>query len=206
MRSHVDWLIAVLINMIGKLKGLLIEVGSHKGLIETTSGVFYTVFLTPALIKRQKIRDSIEIYTYLQMREDTWTLYGFEDKKQQRIFEMLIAVPGIGPKSAFTIISHKASDDLSQAILTNNVEFFSDIPGVGKKSAHKILLELSAKVGKAFDMSALVLSPEDSTVVDALVSLGFKRHQARTSISKLDTQLSIEEKIKKAIKIMTSKS
>lgn len=192
--------------MIGKIKGILVAVEFNQGLIETASGVSYIVFLTPALIKQQKIGYGIALYTYLQVREDNWILYGFEDKKQQRIFEMLITVPGIGPKSAFTILSHKNSDSLSQAILTNNVEFFSDIPGVGKKSAHKILLELSAKMGKIFDISSLALSPDDSTVVDALASLGFSKRDARNTIATFDKRLSVEDKIKKAIKIMTNKT
>ena len=147
----------------------------------------------------------IEIYTYLKVKEDNLTLYGFEDKKQQRIFEMLIHVSGIGPKSAFTIISHKDSDELSHAILTNNVEFLSDIPGIGKKSAHKILLELSPKMGKELDITSLLLSADDSTVIDALASLGFDRQAGRTALSKLDKNISVGDKIRKAIKIMTNR-
>lgn len=192
--------------MIGKIKGVLIEVDENKGLVETAGGVFYIIFLPIRFVALHKIGEKISIYTYLRVKEDNLTLYGFENKKQQRIFEMLITVSGIGPKSAFTIISHKDADELSQAILTNNVEFFEDIPGVGKKSAHKILLELSSKMGKkSLEISSFMLSPEDNIVIDALASLGFNKHDGRTALSKLDKKLSIEDKIKKAIRLITNK-
>lgn len=189
--------------MIGKIKGVLVEVEENKGLVETEGGVCYIIFLTNRFLALHTIGEKISVHTYLKVREDNLTLYGFENKKQQRIFEMLITVSGIGPKSAFTIVSYKNSDELSQAILSNNVEFFSDIPGVGKKSAHKILLELSSKMGKGLDVSSLMLSPDDSTVVDALASLGFNKHDARTVLSKLPAKLSVEDKIKKAIRLIT---
>lgn len=192
--------------MIGKLKGLLSEVDGAVGFIETASGVYYHVYLTPAILKKQKVGKPIEIYTYLQVREDNLTLYGFEDRKQHQIFKLLLSVPGVGPKSAFTIVSHKASDVLSQAVAANNAEFFSGIPGIGRKTAQKIILELAHKMGTAFEFSSLALSSEDATVVEALGSLGFAKHEARRSLSQIDGKLSVEDKIKKAIKIMTQKT
>lgn len=188
--------------MIGKLKGTLVEIEANTGLIETASGIYYYVFLTPAIIKTKSVGEAIAIYTYLQVREDNLTLYGFETKKQYKMFELLLTVSGIGPKSAFTIVCHKEADAIFEAVGDNNVDFFATIQGVGKKTAHKILLELSQKIGKSFDLTSIVLSAEDQTVVDGLVSLGFQRHQARQAIAQLDKRLSVEDRIKAAIKLM----
>lgn len=191
--------------MIGKIKGKLIEVENNQGLIETSGGVFYLVHLTPSIIKNHDVGKNIEVYTYLQVREDALTLYGFENKKKYQLFQMLLGVDGVGPKSGFNIVSFTDSDSIFDAARANNVNFFSSIPGIGKKTAQKILLELSSKIGSEFDISAMTLSADDLTVVDALVSLGFKRSDSHSILSKLDKKLSVEEKIREAIKLMTKK-
>lgn len=188
--------------MIGKLKGILSEIENNKGLIETASGVYYEVFLTPDLLQTP-IGDIIEVFTYLQVREDNLTLYGFTNKNQSKLFNMLLAVDGVGPKSAFSIIAYSQGSQIPDAVLAGNVEFFSGIPGVGKKTAQKILLELSHKMSKDFDMSTLALSPDDALIVEALLTLGFHRNEIQSISGKLDKLLPIEEQIKEAIKLLS---
>jgi Holliday junction DNA helicase RuvA len=185
--------------MIGKLKGKLIEVENNIGLIETAGGLAYQVYLPPHLLSTLPLSSSVEIYTYLQVREDALILFGFETKKQSDFFKMLLTVPGVGPKTAFSIVSFSKIDELTVAIKENNADFFTRIPGLGKKTAMKIILELSQKLKSAFELQKMYLSEEDKTVVDALVSLGFKTHQAKTALSSLPKNLSVEEKIKKAL-------
>lgn len=192
--------------MIGKIKGILSEIDDILALIETPSGLSYYVYLSLDILKQQKIGHPIEVYTYLQVREDNLTLYGFKNKKQYKMFQLLLKVSGVGPKSAFTIISHKDAEGILKAVKQNNADFFGDISGIGRKTAQKILLELSQKLGQTFDLSAFTLSDEDVMVVDALVSLGFQKHEAGKALSKLEKELSIEEKIKEAIRLMTKKS
>lgn len=189
--------------MIGKLKGKFTELDGNIGLIETSSGVFYKVFLTPKIYQNKKPGSFIEIYTYLQVRENNLSLFGFENKKQYKLFQMLLSVDGIGPKSAFSIISFEQEDKILTAVSNNNVIFFSSIPGIGKKTAQKIILELSSKIGKNFELQSLHLSKEDTTAIEALTSLGFKKYDSQNTLSKIDKKLSLEEKIKSAIKIMT---
>lgn len=190
--------------MIGKLKGKLSELDGNIAFIETSGGVYYKVFLPPKIIVKNKIKSEIEIYTYLQVREDNLTLFGFENKKQFRLFEMLLSVDGIGPKSAFNIISFADSDKILDAVVHNNLDFFTTIPGIGKKTSQKILLELSSQLKKPFNLTSIVLSQDDALVVDALVSLGFKKFESTKVVVKLDKKLSVEEKIKDAIRKMTS--
>lgn len=191
--------------MIGKIKGKVAEINGNESLIETQSGLFYRVFLTPKLIQTSEIEKDVEIYTYLQVREDDWSLYGFEDSRQYEIFKMLLNVDKVGPKLAYTIISYAPSEQITDAVLKNDVVFFNNIPGIGKKTAQKVLLELSSKLGSEFDSSKLMLNQEDKTVVDALISLGFSVREANEAIRKIEPDLPVENKIQAAIKYISKK-
>lgn len=191
--------------MIGKLKGKLVEVDGNIGLVETKAGIYYRVYLTPRILQEKEINQPVEVYTYLQVSQDDLTLYGFENKNQYDMFRMLIAVSGIGPKSAFNIISFAQSERIVKAVAENDLDYLVNIPGLGKKTAQKIMLELSSKLGEVFDLKKAVLSKEDKIVVDALASLGFNRLEVRRVISKVDKKLSIEERIRQAIKLTAKK-
>ncbi len=186
--------------MIGKIKGKLVEVSGNLGLIETLSGLSFEVFLTPKIIAKTKIDSFIDIYTYLQVREDALVLYGFEEKKEYEIFKMLLTVSGVGPKTAFNIISFINYDEFILSIKNNNIDYLTRIPGLGKKTAMKIALELSTKLKSDFELKNLVLSEDDKMAIDALVSLGFKVQEAKKIIINLPKNLSLEEKIKEALK------
>lgn len=191
--------------MIGKIKGKLIELNGNVGLVETSSGVSYELNLTPALISSHQLGKQLEVYTYFQVREDAQVLFGFKTREEQNLFKLLISVSGVGPKIAFTVVSFSKEDELISAIKINDVNYFSKIPGLGKKTAMKIILELSQKLQSEFKMEKMYLSEEDKTVVDALVSLGFKSQEAKGILSKLPKNLSVEEKIREALRSATSK-
>lgn len=191
--------------MIGKIKGKLAEYENNYGLIETTSGVFYKVFLSLEFLSPEYISQEIEVYTYLQIKEDDHVLYGFKDKATLKLFELLIKVDGVGPKMAFNIISSTIADNIIEAVTSNNLDFFCSIPGVGRKTAQKILIELSSKMGKMVDVLPTILTQDERLVVDALFSLGFKKSEGEKIISKLDKNISVEEKVKEAIKLLTKK-
>jgi len=191
--------------MIGKIKGILDEVDMNAGLVETSSGVYYRVFLTNRFLQSIQIPIDIEIYTYHHIREDTQQLFGFEDKKEYRLFEYLLGVPGVGPKSAFHIISVAKPDEIIQAVKKNDRIFFSKIKGLGKKTALKILLELSQKFDSEFVFEQEIpLSSDDQTVLDALLTLGFDKSTSQDILSEVPPEASIEDKIKLSIKRMSS--
>jgi len=191
--------------MIAKIKGKLSELEGNIALIETSSGIFYQVYVTPTIIKSSKLNQVIEIYTYLQVREDAHNLYGFLTKEEHRLFKLLLTVSGVGPKTAFAIISAIKINELYAAVKENDIEFFTSIPGLGKKTSMKVLLELSQKLDEDFKIEKMYMSDEDKTVVDALVSLGFKSHEAKSSLHKIVKNLSVEEKIRSAIQLLTKK-
>lgn len=190
--------------MIGRLKGILVEVEGNTGLVETPGGLSYEVFLQPSLLSHT-LQSSIEIETYLQVRDDAHILFGFQSKQDKRLFSLLLSVSGVGPKTAFQIVSYAAHDELIAAVQSNDVQFFSKIPGLGKKTAMKIILELSQKLKSEFDLKKMQISDEDKTVIDALMSLGYKSQEAKQAVSAIPAGLSIEEKIKEALKTTSSK-
>ena len=191
--------------MIGKIKGKLIDIEGNKGLIETASGLSYEVFMVPSIIKNNILGKNIEIFTQFIVREDSQTLYGFVDKSEINIFKMLLSISGIGPKVAFGVISFSNSEDLLGAVKNNDVDFFTRVPGLGKKTALKIVVELSGKLESGFSLSKVYMSEEDKLVLDAMVSLGFKTEEARKIMSNIPKNLSVEEKIKKGLQLGTTK-
>lgn len=192
--------------MIGKIKGKLLDIDGNTGLIETAGGISYLIFLTPTIISNNHLHADIELFTHLQVREDALTLFGFESKEQYSFFKLLLSVSGVGPKTAYSIISNANIHELYEAARSQQIDFFSRIPGVGKKTAMKIVLEISQKLKQDIDMGVFQVSDEDKTAIDALVSLGFKRHDARQIVGKMDKNLSVEEKITEALKQIPSSS
>ncbi len=189
--------------MIGKIKGKLTELDGNTGLIETSSGLSYEVFLTANALSKNKINSVLEIYTYLQIREDAHVLFGFETKNEHKLFKMLLSVPGVGPRTAFSVVSFSKEEELLLAVRENDISYFERVPGLGKKTAMKILLELSHKLNSEFELKKMYLSEKDKTVIDALVSLGFKTHEARKIFSKIPTNLTLEEKIRASLRLIT---
>src|SRR3989338_1870232 len=191
-------------GMIGKIKGVLSSVEGNVGLIETQGGVSYEIFLTPNLLSK-KIGSEIDLRTYLQVRDDAFVLFGFESVEQHHFFKLLLSVSGVGPKTAFNIVSHTRVDELLGAVKENDVEYFTQVPGLGKKTSMKIILELSQMVKSEFKFSQINMSDDDKTVIEALIALGYKAQEAKNLFSKLPKDLSIEEKIKHALKLTVQK-
>lgn len=190
--------------MIGRIKGKLADIDGMTGLVETSGGVFYKLYLPTDLQQVENIDKTVDLYTHLQVKDDDLVLYGFIDKKHLKVFQMLITVDGVGPKLSFNILSASKVDQLNDAIMNNNLDYICSIPGVGKKTGQKIILELSSKMGKEYELPVNIVSHDDNMAVDALVSLGFKKYEAQTLVSKMDKNLTLEEKIKLGIKQMTN--
>lgn len=188
--------------MIGKIKGKLSEVDGNIGLIETPSGLYYQVYMTSTLLAKYLMGEPIEIYIYHHIREDTQLLFGFQDKQEYKLFILLINVSGVGAKTAYSIISHARVEEIVNAVKNNDAKAFTKIPGLGKKTSLKIILELSSKFKSEFVFQNDYVSPEDDTVVQALSALGFAASDAREILSKIDQDLSMEEKVKAGIKLL----
>jgi holliday junction DNA helicase RuvA len=189
--------------MIGKIRGVITEIDEGQVYIETASGVTYKLYATPSILSHQN--KEVSVYTYLDVKEDSLTLFAFETKAEYKMYKKLIAIDGVGPKLAYTVCSYTVPEEIILAVTNNNIEFFKKIRGIGLKTAQRIVLELSSSIGKDVNIGSMIYSKDDMTTVDALVSLGFKREESMNTLKSINASLSIEEKIREAIKLLTKK-
>lgn len=189
--------------MIRQLTGRL-ELVRDGYVILDVNGVGYLVAVTKQPAKA-KAGTNYTLHTYLAVRETALDLYGFETRDELEIFELLITLPKVGPKSALQILSQADIELLKKAVLTNDATYLSKMSGIGKKTAEKIVLELSDKFATRFDATAAVgsiSSNEASDVIDALVTLGYPVSDARNAVLKLPENLSTNDAVREALKLL----
>jgi Holliday junction DNA helicase RuvA len=179
--------------MIGSLRGTLLQNAGDWCLIETQSGVGYKVYVSgdTAASLFSKTNSEVFMYTYTVVREDALDLYGFISSGEKEFFEQVISVSGVGPKSGLAIVSIAPLNILKSAIASGDTSYLTQVSGVGKKSAQKIVLELQDKLAKEIEFSGEVASghSEDREVMEALVSLGYTQSEARAAIKGIDNDL-----------------
>lgn len=143
--------------------------------------------------------ETITLYTSLQVREDSLSLYGFDTSEARHTFETLIGISGIGPRVALSILSTFKPQDLAGAVETGDVKSFTAVPGVGRKTASRILLELKGKLD--LDWSAANGAMLDNDAIDALIALGYTQVEAREALSELSAEDSptTEDKVRLAL-------
>ncbi|MBR1562573.1 MAG: Holliday junction branch migration protein RuvA [Ruminococcus sp.] len=192
--------------MIYSVRGKLIYAQGETAVIEC-AGVGYecrTSFMTQQAIAG---KEDVMLYTHLAVREDAVELFGFYTKEELESFRMLIGVSGVGPKAALSILSSCTPSQFALAVATGDSSAFTKVKGIGAKTAQRIVLELKDKVAKGNKISvrgeAAAVSPvmNDNLqeAITALVVLGYSESEASAAIAKLDTSLSTEELIKKAL-------
>jgi holliday junction DNA helicase RuvA len=186
--------------MIGKIIGKVDEINQNYVLLNPGQQVFYKVYLPAISLKQVAIGQTHTFYIYFHVRENEISLYGFPDKKLQQVFYILLNIPTIGPKSALNIVGFAPLEKLIEAVNKQNVQYFSQIPKVGKKTAQKILLDLSSKFSVEFKPQLDNLTEEDKLVVEALQSLGFKKNESVIATKKTSAGASLEKRITEAIK------
>lgn len=149
----------------------------------------------------------ITLATHLHVREDAWDLYGFPASEDLALFRLLIGVSGVGPKSAIAILDAIAREDLEAAIASGRVDLLVSTPGIGKKTAERIVLELRDKVCARDTDRTIGAMEGGADVLDALVELGYRREQAREVLGRLDpTLVGVEERFKAALKLLGKRS
>lgn len=191
--------------MIGLLKGSVVEIEGNLALIEV-SGVGYEVIVPDSALGRLTPNGSVTLYTRQIFREDGVTLCGFLDRNERRVFDLLLEVKGCGPKVAQALIGQVGADAISGAIVGNDARTLSRASGVGQRLAERIILELKPKIEKgAFVLggsaSAVVSSP-DRDLVEALITLGYRRQDADTVAAKVDSSLGLDERIKQSLQLL----
>lgn len=184
--------------MISRLRGVPAGV-SADGLVLDVGGVGYLVAATPSVLRRVQNAGEVTVETYLHVREDALQLYGFADAAERALFVKLIGVSGIGPKVALAVVSSAAPDELMRAIALRDSARFQVIPGIGKKTAERIVLELEASIAEAVPVTAAD-APRELVARDALVELGYTLVEAEQALAGVDPDLPVEERVREALR------
>ena len=184
--------------MISRLRGKPVA-RRPDGLVLDVNGVGYLVAATPAALRRADGAEEVSLETYLHVREDALQLYGFADAAERELFEHLLSVSGVGPKVALAIVSGSNPDELRRAIVLEDTARFEAIPGIGKKTAQRVVLELKEKVG------SVAVAPDarrDGHLVarDALVELCYTLVDAERALAEIDSELPVEERVRLALR------
>ena len=179
--------------MIARLRGTPVA-RTAEGLVLDVNGVGYLVQATPSAAA--KGGDEITVETYLHVREDALQLYGFADPGERELFVQLLGVVGVGPKVALAIVSGSRPAELRRAIVREDVARFQAIPGIGKKTAERIVLELKEKIGLELADAPV----GDLTARDALVELGWSIVDAERALAEVDGDLPVEEQVRAALR------
>lgn len=145
-------------------------------------------------------KESVELFIHEHIREENDDLYGFTDYAELELFVKLISVNGVGPKAGMAIMTVSAPERIIEAIVNEDVSFFQAVPGIGKKVAAKIILELKSKISGMENLNILGKMEESDELIDAMTSLGYKKSEIGSLISKIPANLSIEEKIRWCLK------
>ena len=200
--------------MIAYLRGKVLTTTAETTIIDI-GGLGYEVYCSSGAFRKITVGQYVELYTYLQVKEDGMTLFGFESTKEKELFLKLTSVSGVGPKLGIAVLSTLSGEEFAQVIATTDVKRLSAVKGLGKKTAEKIILELHGKVSAAEVMSAsgdpislsvapmsqTKLSPADEEAVSALMGLGFTRTESAQAVKKAREggASTVEEVIMKAL-------
>ena len=186
--------------MIARLRGTPVA-STPEGLVLDVAGVGYLVAATPSALRKADGADEVIVETYLHVREDVMQLYGFAERAERELFVQLLSVNGVGPKVALAIVSGSPAEELRRAIVREDAARFQAIPGIGKKTAERIVLELKEKLGDP-DLVPVTDGFGEHHVVarDALVELGWSLLDAERALADVDPELSPEERVRLALK------
>lgn len=186
--------------MIGFLSGKVLSVSISKVILDV-HGVGYVVHFVPKSVEKMRTSHEVSAWIHTAVRENDISLYGFETESELKIFESLLSVSGIGPKSAISILGVAGVEALEEAIISGNTAILTKVAGIGKKTADKIVLELSGKIASSNELSASTQS--DLDVFEALRSLGFRDGDIQSAIKNIPKNLTTtSERITHAIRAL----
>ncbi|HET8528725.1 MAG TPA: Holliday junction branch migration protein RuvA [Gaiellaceae bacterium] len=185
--------------MIARLRGTAVA-STAEGLVLDVGGVGYLVAATPSTLRKAESGAEVTVETYLHVREDALQLYGFADRAERELFTQLLTVNGVGPKVALAIVSGSPADELRRAIVREDAARFQAIPGIGKKTAERIVLELKEKLGGP-ELAPAVATDGHVVARDALVELGYSLADAERALAETDAAAPPEERVRQALRL-----
>lgn len=191
--------------MIGFLQGIIFKKSSNYILVNV-KGVGYKLFLGPQTLTSLKLEITQDFFVHTHVRDDDISLFGFLTNDELELFELLLTVSGIGPKTGLLVVD-KGVDKITQAISQANVEFFTGIPRLGRKNSQKIIIELKNKLGSVKELDLQDYSQEFGQAVQALVSMGYAKNQAIEVLKKAPVEIkNLEDYLRFGLKNLVKKN
>lgn len=188
--------------MIGFLRGTIDTVTTNYLIIDT-GNIGYKVLVSNSLLSKVRKGSNLKLYTFTYVREDILELFGFENHEDLVLFELFLTISGIGPKTALGIFAKGTFSQITNAIVSNDVDFFSGIPRLGRKNAQKIIIELSGKIGDATVTLDFQAQDEEKEISIALKEFGFAHDEISQTLKKVRSEKgTVEQKLKLALKYL----
>jgi holliday junction DNA helicase RuvA len=187
--------------LISRLRGTPVT-WDAEGLVLDVGGVGYRLHATPAAVRKAEGASEVALETHLHVREDALQLYGFADAGERGLFELLLGVNGVGPKVALAIVSGYSPAELRRAIVREDAKLFETIPGIGRKTAQRVVLELKEKVAPLTAVPDSAPGEPDTHLVarDALVELGYSIADAEQRLAATDPAAPPAERVRQALR------
>lgn len=194
--------------MISYLFGKIHTINEKYATVITNSGVGYKVFLPLNILLSKNKNENIEIFIQTIVKDDSIDLYGFIEEKELFLFEKLIKVSGVGPKSAMLMLSNNSVENISKAIENEDIEKLSKTPGIGKKTCERIIIELKGKLNQFINNSMISENKEEDDAILALVSLGYNEKNINLLLNEIKKENKDFDKlnVNEIIKLYLSKS
>lgn len=194
--------------MINRVIGEIVELNKDS-LVLLNANIGLKIYTNNEVLSKAKLKEKIELYTFLSVKENALDLYGFLKKDEQSFFELLISISGIGPKGALGILNQANPQELKESIQSSDYSILTSVSGIGKKTAERIVLELKNKIGK-IEMTEINIDRHgdkvniDFEAMEALKSLGYTGEEAREALKQIKEQdlNDISEKVKAALKLL----
>lgn len=187
--------------MIGALTGTVFS-KKPDSIILMVGGVGYLIYPPATLHEKTKIGVELTLYTHTHVREDALSLFGFTSVEEMSLFELLLSVSGIGPKTALSIVDRGVAA-VRKAVGQADVGFFTSVPRLGTRGAQKVIIELKPKLGSVTELNLDADSGDSQTLVEALTNLGFTRVEAKNVLPDIPPEvISLEEKIRLAVNLL----
>lgn len=198
--------------MFAFLRGIVTRIAADHIELDV-GGLGYEVHAPESVHRKLAVNEEATLLTYCHIREDAFQIYGFLREEEKALFKMLLGVSGIGPKASLAVLSAMSPADFKRAVLDNDVNAFSKVSGIGKKTGQRLILEANAKLGQVAELDAILGGPEDRTtpesddVIAALCSLGCTLAEARKAAAgarkQLGTEAADEDLVAQALRSMS---
>lgn len=187
--------------MIGRLEGLILEREEQQLLLDV-NGVGFLLYVPSSF--KVAVGQKAVLFTTLIVRENDLSLYGFPDREQLRLFQLLLGVSGVGPKAALSIVGTLSPEELREAVVNQRAEVLSRAPGIGRKTAEAILLHLKGRLDKLGGAPLSAVSSDEADLLAALTALGFSLVEAQRALQQLprDPALTLEDKLRQALALL----